>query len=143
MNCQRQCCCTGGKRRHLTGLSRRENNLGDAVPVAQQNWHIISEPLPQQNLVSGVDMSSVPQPCQSLADQVSKLKSQDQALRAKLTNFAGADAWGALAQLGQLREQMNVAQGQLDACISHNSAALQANLIIMDVGGARIRHLRA
>lgn len=81
-------------------------------------------------------MSTIPQPCQSFADQLSQLKTQDQTLRAKLATLVGADAWVALSQLGQIRDQIHVTQGQLDTCIGNNSAALQANLVIMDVGGA-------
>ena len=78
----------------------------------------------------------VPQPCQPIADQLAALEATDQTLRTQLANLVGADAWAALAQLGQTREQISLTQAQLDACISNNSAALQANLFIFDVGGA-------
>jgi len=78
----------------------------------------------------------VPQACQALADQLSTLQAQDQALRTKLASLTGADAWAALAQLGQIRQQITTVQSQLNACIAANSAALQANFVVIDISGA-------
>jgi len=78
----------------------------------------------------------VPQACQAIADQLSTLEAQDQALRTQLANLTGADAWAALVQLGQIRQQITVVQSQLNACIAANSAALQANFVVIDVSGA-------
>jgi hypothetical protein len=78
-------------------------------------------------------MPTVPQECQSIADAIAALEAADQDLRSQLTNLTGADPWAALAKLGQIREQLTEQTADLDACVSAHSAALQANLIIIDL----------
>lgn len=92
-------------------------------------------------------MPPAPQECQSLAAEVAALETIDQNLRAQLTALAGADAWAALAQLGKTRLDLGKKRAELTACIRAHSAALQANLVVMDLAppGAqlpsRIAHL--
>jgi len=78
----------------------------------------------------------VPQACQPIADQITVLEAQEQQLRAQLPNLVGEAAWAALANLGQLRQQLDQAHAALDECIRANSAALQATVAVIDVGPA-------
>ena len=81
-------------------------------------------------------MPPVPQACQPIADDVASLESQEQQLRAQLATLTGAAAWAALAQLGQVRQQLVRRRADLDACVRDNSAALMATLVVIDVGPA-------
>jgi hypothetical protein len=78
-------------------------------------------------------MPPIPQACQGLASDVAALEAADQALRAQLTNLTGAAAWATLAQLGQGRLALERKRTELQTCIRHNTAAFQANLIVMDL----------
>lgn len=78
-------------------------------------------------------MPAVPQECQALAAEVAALQATEQNLRAQLTTLVGSEAWAALAKLGQTRLQLSQKQADLDTCVHDHSAALQANLVIMDL----------
>jgi hypothetical protein len=77
-------------------------------------------------------MTPVPTACQTLGDTVATIETSEAAARAGLANLTGVDAWAALARLGDLRIKLSTAREALDACIRANSAAFQANLVIMD-----------
>ena len=79
-------------------------------------------------------MPPVPQACQALADDVAALEVQEQQLRAQIPTLSGAPAWAALAELGQIRLDLGRTRADLDQCIRQNSAALQATLVIIDLG---------
>ncbi len=79
-------------------------------------------------------MPPVPQACQVLADETAALEVQEQQLRAQLPTLSGAAAWAALAELGQIRLDLGRKRADLDDCIRQNSAALQAALVVIDVG---------
>jgi hypothetical protein len=92
-------------------------------------------------------MPPVPRECDGLAAEVATLEAVDQDLRTQLQGLVGAEAWAALAKLGQLRLQLRAKRAELEACVRDHSAALQANLVIMEVapgGGlqpSRVAHL--
>src|SRR5262249_34064384 len=91
-------------------------------------------------------MPPVPQECQSMADALTALKATDQNLRNQLAGQTGATAWATLAQLGQTRQQITQKNADLQACIQAHTAALQANLVIIDLTNpagpaARTAHL--
>ena len=79
-------------------------------------------------------MPTVPPACQPLADSVAALEVQEQQLRAGLASLVGAAAWTALAQLGLIRQQLADARAALAECVRQNSAALQATIMVIDVG---------
>lgn len=81
-------------------------------------------------------MPPVPQACQPLADAVTALEAQEQQLRAQIPSLIGAAAWAALAQLGQIRLQLDQGRAALNECIRQNSAALQATVVVIDLGPA-------
>jgi hypothetical protein len=78
-------------------------------------------------------MPPVPQQCQPLADRVTELEAEDQRLRAELGTLHGADAWQALATLGELRGRLARARQERDRCIETHAAAIRANLVLMDL----------
>lgn len=78
-------------------------------------------------------MPPLPQECQALAAEIAALGTSDQNLRAQLATLVGAEAWAALAQLGQTRSDLSQKQAQLNTCIRNHSAAFQANLVVMDL----------
>jgi hypothetical protein len=78
-------------------------------------------------------MPPVPQECQTIADELTALQTTDQNLRNQLAGQTGATAWATLAQLGQTRQQITQKTADLQACIQAHSAALQANLVIIDL----------
>jgi hypothetical protein len=59
------------------------------------------------------------------------MEASEASARAELANLTGADAWAALARLGDQRIKLSTARRALDACIRVNSAAFQADLVIM------------
>jgi len=80
-------------------------------------------------------MASVPGECQTLADQVASLEQQYSSLAAAVSNAVGQDAWSGLARLGALRLKLTSARAALAACIEAHSAALTANVVVMDASG--------
>jgi hypothetical protein len=87
-------------------------------------------------------MPPVPQACQPLADEVAAFEAQEQQLRAQIPTLVGAAAWTALANLGQIRQQLDAARVALAECVHLNSAALQATLAVIDVGVASAAPVR-
>ena len=87
-------------------------------------------------------MPPVPQACQPLADEVAAFEAQEQQLRAQIPTLVGAAAWTALANLGQIRQQLDAARVALAECIHQNTAALQATLAVIDVGAASAAPVR-
>jgi hypothetical protein len=81
-------------------------------------------------------MPPVPPACQPLADDVAALEAQELQLRAQAASLTGAAAWTALAALGQVRLRLDESRANLAECIRQNSAALQATLVVIDVGPA-------
>lgn len=77
-------------------------------------------------------MPPIPEACESLAAEVAALEAADAALRAELTSLSGAPAWRALTRLGEGRADLRRKRAALEACIQQHSAALQANLVIID-----------
>ena len=80
-------------------------------------------------------MPNVPEACQALAAEVAALEQADATLRASLTTLVGPAAWAALASLGQGRSLLARKRRELDSCILQHTAALQANLVVMDLSG--------
>ena len=80
-------------------------------------------------------MPSVPPPCQALADNVSVLDAREQSLRAQAATLVGPAAWAALAELGQVRLQLDDARVALDQCVRQHSATLQVSLAVIYDGG--------
>jgi hypothetical protein len=87
-------------------------------------------------------MPPVPQACQPLADEVAAFEAQEQQLRAQIPTLVGAAAWTALANLGQIRQQLDAARVALAECVHQNTAALQATLAVIDVGAASAAPVR-
>src|SRR5215510_13668876 len=91
--------------------------------------------------------AAIPQACSEIAADVASLEAADETIRAQLASATGADAWAALAKLGQGREALARKRAELDLCIKNNSAALQGNLVVMNVASSgegspsRIGHL--
>jgi hypothetical protein len=83
-------------------------------------------------------MSSVPAQCQSLADSVATLEATDQTLRNQLASQTGPAAWSTLAQIGENRLQLSGQRVALAACVSAHTAALQGNLVVMDVTAGEV-----
>jgi hypothetical protein len=81
-------------------------------------------------------MADVPAACQALADQVSTLDQQYDALAKQVSGEEGTQAWQDLAKLGGLRQQLEAAQAALDACVQANSAALTGIVDVIDATGA-------
>jgi hypothetical protein len=75
----------------------------------------------------------IPQECLELANHVSGLEAEYETLRATLGSLQGANAWQALAKLGGLRGEIGAARRERDRCIDAHSAALRANLVVMDL----------
>lgn len=80
-------------------------------------------------------MGSVPGECQTLADQVASLEQQYSSLAGEVSGAVGQGAWSGLARLGALRLQLTSARAALAACIKAHSAALTANVVVMDASG--------
>jgi hypothetical protein len=78
----------------------------------------------------------VPPACQPLAGDVAALETVDAQLRANLATLTGAAAWAVLAQIGDCRIALDKKRAELAACTTANSAALQANLVVIDLGPA-------
>ena len=81
-------------------------------------------------------MPPVPAACQQLDNDVNALVQDDQQLRTTLAGLTGAAAWTVLAQIADVRQQLAGKRAELDACVLANSAAVQANLVVMDVAAA-------
>src|SRR5688572_7915013 len=91
-------------------------------------------------------MPNIPEPCEALATEVGQLELEDQTLRAQIPSLAGTALWSALARLGQTRELHERKHRELTMCIHDHTAALQANLVVMDLRppnatAARVAHL--
>lgn len=78
-------------------------------------------------------MPPTPTECKAIAAAVASLQAIDLALRTKLATETGAKAWATLIELGQNRQQLSEQQAALDICIRDHSAALQANLVVIDL----------
>jgi hypothetical protein len=81
-------------------------------------------------------MPPVPAACQQLDNDVIALEQNDQQLRTTLAGLTGAAAWSVLSQIADGREQLAAKRKELAACILANSAAIQANLVVMDVAAS-------
>jgi len=81
-------------------------------------------------------MPPVPPACQPIANDVTALETNDAQLVASLKTLTGAAAWTVLAQLADGRQQLVAKRAQLDACVLANSAALQANVVTIDLGAS-------
>jgi hypothetical protein len=78
-------------------------------------------------------MPPVPKECNAIAAVLASLQATDLVLRTKLATETGAEAWATLVALGQNRQQLSEQQAALDICIGDHSAALQANLVVIDL----------
>ncbi len=80
-------------------------------------------------------MPPIPSNCQQFANQLATLTQQYEELAVTAKGTVGAEAWTRLAELGQLRRQVEEARAELDRCTQTYAAALTGTLTVLDASG--------